>query len=428
MTPISGHEEGHLRFHPQHAPIRVFPLNSKRLTSQYVMSIAKAMDMPMKGTTKLIIEGKLTEMSRDPRNVQVEVGEGDSGRTTVYLCDSRGAFLEAECSTAGEFGTEDNGSDTSLAGGGALREKQTDLPSDEEGAAELEEARVQNSVLSSLNDELTAQVSSLEGEVSTLAENLKKESERVNEVWRMSCDQVSCFDEIVTSKDAEIERLKARIIELETSRVDPLSHRDSDRRVPPHPTTVALSPIAVTRTAPSAPRRGKAPPISEFTGEDPDCTLDDWLPSLERAIMWNSWTEEEQIIQLAGHLKSRALQEWNLLSPEEKVSFSRGVEALRARLDYGGKALAAQDFRHLAQQEAESVADFVRRLERTFRIAYGRDHMSLETKSMLLYGQLQDEEYAAIRTAPRRLEFAPDEISGRVRIYQLSRTDCCSQK
>ena len=31
--------------------------------------------------TKLIIEGKLTEMSSEPRNVQVEVKEGDGGKT-----------------------------------------------------------------------------------------------------------------------------------------------------------------------------------------------------------------------------------------------------------------------------------------------------------------------------------------------------------
>ena len=85
--------------------------------------------------------------------------------------------------------------------------------------------------------------------------------------------------------------------------------------------------------------------------------------------------EEEQIIQLAGHFKSRALQEWNLLGPEERNSFSRAVEALRLCLDYGSKALAAQDFRHSAQRKAAPVADFITRLERTFRIAYGRDRM-----------------------------------------------------
>ena len=36
------------------------------------------------------------------------------------------------------------------------------------------------------------------------------------------------------------------------------------------------------------------------------------------------------------------------------------------------------------------MSDFTRRLERTFRAAYGRDEMSVETRDTLLYGQLQD--------------------------------------
>ena len=75
-------------------------------------------------------------------------------------------------------------------------------------------------------------------------------------------------------------------------------------------------------------RRGKALPVGEFTGEDPDCNLDDWLPSLERAIVWNGWTEEEQVFQLAGHLKCRALQGWNLLEPDEKDSYSQGCQVV----------------------------------------------------------------------------------------------------
>ena len=54
------------------------------------------------------------------------------------------------------------------------------------------------------------------------------------------------------------------------------------------------------------------------------------------------------------------------------------------------RALAAQDFRHTIQGEAEPVADFIRRLEQTFRIAYGKDSMSTETRDTLLHGQLQE--------------------------------------
>ena len=55
------------------------------------------------------------------------------------------------------------------------------------------------------------------------------------------------------------------------------------------------------------PRRGKAPPIDPFTAEDIGITFDNWLPILERAAFWNEWTPEESVMQLAGHLRGRAL-------------------------------------------------------------------------------------------------------------------------
>ena len=84
-------------------------------------------------------------------------------------------------------------------------------------------------------------------------------------------------------------------------------------------------------------------------------------------------------MQLAGHLRGRALQEWNLLRDAERETYQTAVAALRGRLDAGSKTMAAQDFRHATQGESESVGDFIRRLERTFHLVYGRDGMQVET-------------------------------------------------
>ena len=65
-------------------------------------------------------------------------------------------------------------------------------------------------------------------------------------------------------------------------------------------------------------------------------------------------------------------------------------QALQARLDPGGRSLAAQDFRHMMQHETESVSDFIQRLENFFQIAYGRDQLSKETQDTLLHSQLQE--------------------------------------
>jgi len=47
-------------------------------------------------------------------------------------------------------------------------------------------------------------------------------------------------------------------------------------------------------------------------------TFDGWLPLLERAAKWNEWLSKESAMQLAGHLRRRAVQEYRFLLPEEK--------------------------------------------------------------------------------------------------------------
>ena len=59
-------------------------------------------------------------------------------------------------------------------------------------------------------------------------------------------------------------------------------------------------------------QRGRAPPVEMFSGEDSESMLDDWLPALVRAAEWNGWNKPELLIQLSGHLKGRARQEWSL--------------------------------------------------------------------------------------------------------------------
>ena len=107
---------------------------------------------------------------------------------------------------------------------------------------------------------------------------------------------------------------------------------------------------------------GKVPPIDSFTAEDIPITFDDWLLTLEQAATWNGWTPDETLMQLAGHLRERASQEWKLLIPENRASYQVAVKALREKLDPGNQTLAALDFRHTSQQSSESVSDFITRL------------------------------------------------------------------
>ena len=105
-------------------------------------------------------------------------------------------------------------------------------------------------------------------------------------------------------------------------------------------------------------------------------------------------------MQLAGHLRGRASQEWNLISTADKSTYAVAVETLRERLDPVNRVVVAQDFRHATQGESESVEDFMCRLERLFQIAYGRDGLNADARETLLYGQLQDGlKYELIRSS-----------------------------
>ena len=175
-------------------------------------------------------------------------------------------------------------------------------------------------------------MSSLEEEVGRVRELLKRETERVGEMWQMNCAQVAGFNEAMTARDGEIETLKARISELET----PVIGRSGGPSAV-HPAVFVVCPsepiagslagsVPLVPQTPHSMRRGKTPPVNEFSGDEPECLLEDWLPSLERASLWNGWSEEEKMIQLAGHLKGRALQEWNLLCPDLRAMFVQATE------------------------------------------------------------------------------------------------------
>ena len=52
--------------------------------------------------------------------------------------------------------------------------------------------------------------------------------------------------------------------------------------------------------------RGRAPPVDSFTGEKPEIRFKNWLLSFYEASKWNRWSEEDNLMQLAGHLRGRA--------------------------------------------------------------------------------------------------------------------------
>ena len=124
-------------------------------------------------------------------------------------------------------------------------------------------------------------------------------------MWRENCRYVAEVDDELSRKDVEIQRLQEMIQELQaaaTSEGDGMPHAASTLVTPSE-----TRPVDTTGTRVAC--HGKAPPVDSFTGKDAETTLDDWLPSLQRAAEWNGWGENEKLMQLAGHLRGRARQE-----------------------------------------------------------------------------------------------------------------------
>ena len=78
------------------------------------------------------------------------------------------------------------------------------------------------------------------------------------------------------------------------------------------------------------------------------------------------------------------------LDKSNKTTLTQAIAGLGKKFNAGNRTLAAQDLRHSTQALNETVSDYILRLKRIFRQAYGQDNMGVETQNMLLYSQLQE--------------------------------------
>ena len=175
-------------------------------------------------------------------------------------------------------------------------------------------------------------------EVLRLRGEVQREKNRYKLLWRMNCENLAEHDAALSAKEVEIEALRKQIRELTTVapgegtgsvRVGEGGHHHTPPETVPHPSgsTASTDPARrlektgvvssreieprriLAESSRSSHRKGKAPSVDPFTGEDPEVRFVDWLPTLTRASQWNEWTPEESLMQLAGHLRGHALQE-----------------------------------------------------------------------------------------------------------------------
>ena len=204
-----------------------------------------------------------------------------------------------------------------------------------------------------------------EEEVTSLRQALQEEKQKVRKSWKMHCELLAGQDTIIWELKEEVRYLKQQLYEPRgrvsrgVGMMDPPPASTPEVVTPcsrhSGPTAGSIGPDLLTEgVSDTSPferfRRGKAPPIDFFSGENPAILLDDWVPRLERAAQWNGWTAQEK---LPGYLRGEALQEWHLLMNEDQPSYSTAIDALQVRQDPRNKTMAAQEFRHSLQRTDE---------------------------------------------------------------------------
>ena len=130
-----------------------------------------------------------------------------------------------------------------------------------------------------------------------LSGELERGRERAKSMWRLNCEQLARYDAELVEKESKIAALKTQLktekrrnreVIVLDARVaggtEAVEHQTSRSQ-----TTHKNHSTALQRTE----RRGQAPPVDPFTGENQELRIDDWLPNLEHAATWYNWTDEE---------------------------------------------------------------------------------------------------------------------------------------
>ncbi len=275
-------------------------------------------------------------MQREPGHVQVVLQETVKTELRLSLVDDSGVF---ETCGPTVFSSTAVRSQLEMEADHAEQEECIERLRDELCAMErrLDEERQRA--------ELDERQESVQEEMSLLRTELQAEKTRAKLLWGRNCQQLVDHEAAIADKDSEIATLKASLRRRRIRTGSSLFEAaDPSSRMPVELTLAAREHSTVQESAyvgeqpqPIAPqqvkprqrervqvqltarsqeeslrtdgkRRGRAPPVDPFTGERPEERLDDWLPGLQRASQWNGWSEQELLLQLAGHLRGTALQ------------------------------------------------------------------------------------------------------------------------
>ena len=106
-------------------------------------------------------------------------------------------------------------------------------------------------------------------ELEELGKQLKREKEKGKRLWKLDCKQAAEQGELLSAKELEIEELKCQLEDYDSPR-----EPDPDAYSGEGSAGVSTAPLLPLPTG-SASRRGRAPPVDHYTGENPEIRFDD---------------------------------------------------------------------------------------------------------------------------------------------------------
>ena len=218
------------------------PLNLTCITAGQLRRLGLALDITISGSIndqRLVVEGTLSDEGHDPCNIQVVFAEYSSEATFV-LCDEEGEFLTVPVAA----------STTEVTPEVVVHESEH---SSEESGDEIETLR-------QTVEDITTERDALQAQLQEVIQALEQKKSRIKELWKISCGQVEEFDAMVVAKNKQIAVLKAQLAAQKQQRTPNSSDDDSV-------SSVTVSVLEKQRHKDS--RRGHAPPIDLFNGEDP---------------------------------------------------------------------------------------------------------------------------------------------------------------
>lgn len=107
-------------------------------------------------------------------------------------------------------------------------------------------------------------------EVEALRKDLKTQTAKAKRFWLQKCEQLLAHKAAIEQKDECIAVKNTEITRLRNVRLEPLS---TEVQVEPYDTGLRATPDTELTALHS--RRGKAPPVDPFRGNDPEIRLDD---------------------------------------------------------------------------------------------------------------------------------------------------------